>query len=89
MYQNYPNPFNPLTKIGYQLKERGKVKILVYDIKGELIRQVLNEEKEAGYYEAEFDGSGLSSGIYLCRIEIINGKGIPVYMNLRKMSMVK
>jgi len=89
LYQNYPNPFNPLTKIGYQLKERGKVKIMVYDIKGELIRQVLNEEKEAGYYEAEFDGSVLSSGIYLCRIEIINGKGIPVYMNMRKMVLIK
>jgi len=89
LYQNYPNPFNPATKIGYQLKEAGRVKILVYDIKGELIREVLNEEKEAGYYEADFDGSGLSSGIYLCRIEIINGKGIPVYMNMRKMSLVK
>ena len=89
LYQNYPNPFNPITKIGYQLKERGRVKIMIYDIKGELIRQVLNEEKEGGYYEAEFDGSGLSSGIYLCRIEIINERGIPVYMNMRKMSLVK
>jgi len=89
LYQNYPNPFNPLTKIGYQLKERGRVKIMVYDIKGELIRQVMNEEKEPGYYETEFDGSSLSSGIYLCRIEIINGKGIPVYMNMRKMVLIK
>jgi len=89
LYQNYPNPFNPITKIGYQLKERGRVKIMIYDIKGELIRQVLNEEKEGGYYETEFDGSGLSSGIYLCRIEIINGKGIPVYMNMRKMVLIK
>jgi len=89
LYQNYPNPFNPITKIGYQLKGRGRVKIMIYDIKGELIRQVLNEEKEGGYYEAEFDGSGLSSGIYLCRIEIINERGIPVYMNMRKMSLVK
>jgi len=89
LYQNYPNPFNPITKIGYQLKERGRVKIMIYDIKGELIRQVLNEEKEGGYYETEIDGSGLSSGIYLCRIEIINGKGIPVYMNMRKMVLIK
>ncbi|HOJ19553.1 MAG TPA: T9SS type A sorting domain-containing protein [Ignavibacteriaceae bacterium] len=89
LYQNYPNPFNPITKIGYQLKGRGRVKIMIYDIKGELIRQVLNEEKEGGYYETEFDGSGLSSGIYLCRIEIINGKGIPVYMNMRKMVLIK
>jgi hypothetical protein len=89
LYQNYPNPFNPITKIGYQLKERGRVKIMIYDIKGELIRQVLNEEKEGGYYETEIEGSGLSSGIYLCRIEIINGKGIPVYMNMRKMVLIK
>jgi hypothetical protein len=42
LYQNYPNPFNPSTKIGYKLKERGYVKLMVYDIKGELVSVLVN-----------------------------------------------
>ncbi len=57
LYQNYPNPFNPSTKIGYRLKERGYVKLYVYDIKGELVSVLVNQTQEAGYYEVEFDGS--------------------------------
>jgi hypothetical protein len=55
LYQNYPNPFNPSTKIGYKLKERGYVKLYVYDIKGELVSVLVNEVQEAGYYEVLFD----------------------------------
>jgi hypothetical protein len=54
LYQNYPNPFNPSTKIGYRLKERGYVKLYVYDIKGELVSLLVNQTQEAGYYEVEF-----------------------------------
>jgi len=77
LYQNYPNPFNPSTKIGYQLKERAYVKLMVYDIKGELISVMVNKEQNAGYYEVEFNVNSqmsnvkgsLASGIYLYRIE--------------------
>jgi hypothetical protein len=61
LYQNYPNPFNPSTKIGYQLKQRAYVKLMVYDIKGELISVLVNKEQNAGYYEVEFVGNGLPS----------------------------
>jgi len=54
LYQNYPNPFNPSTKIAYKLKERGYVKLMVYDIKGELVRVLVNEYQTSGYYEVEF-----------------------------------
>ena len=54
LYQNFPNPFNPTTKISYQLKERGYVKLYVYDIKGELIKTLVNQYQEGGYYEVEF-----------------------------------
>ncbi len=56
LFQNYPNPFNPSTKIGYRLKERGYVKLYVYDIKGELVETLVNQYQEAGYYEVEFRG---------------------------------
>ena len=61
LFQNYPNPFNPSTKIGYRLKERGYVKLYVYDIKGELVETLVNQYQESGYYEVEFTG-GRSEG---------------------------
>ncbi len=97
LYQNYPNPFNPSTKIGYKLKERAYVKLMVYDIKGELISLLVNKEQNAGYYEADFDVNGqmsnvksnLASGIYLYRIEIIGEGRIPVYTEMKKMLLIK
>jgi hypothetical protein len=91
LYQNYPNPFNPLTRIGYNLKESGYVKIMIYDIKGEMISVLVNEVKEAGYHEVEFTSEvySLASGIYLYRIEVIGKGNIPVYSEMKKMLMIK
>jgi len=99
LYQNYPNPFNPSTKIGYKLKERAYVKLMVYDIKGELVTVLVNKEQTAGYYEVEFSSSSiknyessiqnLASGIYLYRIEVIGGGNIPVYTEMKKMLLIK
>ena len=98
LYQNYPNPFNPSTKIGYKLKDRGYVKLMVYDIKGELIAVLVNQEQEAGYYEVEFavgngllsvPQTGIASGIYLYRIEVIGEGNIPVYTEMKKMVLIK
>jgi parallel beta-helix repeat protein len=54
LLSNYPNPFNPSTVIPYRLKEAGYVKLYVYDVKGELVRVLVNEWQEKGYYEIEF-----------------------------------
>ena len=89
LYQNFPNPFNPTTIIPFKLKERAYVKIMVYDIKGEMLKVLVNETKEAGYYEAEFNGIGFASGIYLYRIEVVGQGSIPVYMEMKKMVLVK
>ncbi len=91
LYQNYPNPFNPSTKIGYRLKTRGYVKLYIYDLTGSVIETLVNEEKNAGYYEAEFNaGEKLASGIYLYRISITDSeKRIPVYSNMGKMMLIK
>jgi len=55
LLSNYPNPFNPSTVIPYRLKEAGYVKLYVYDVKGELVRVLVNEWQEKGYYEALFN----------------------------------
>jgi hypothetical protein len=68
--QNFPNPFNPSTVISFQLPVTSKVSLKVYDILGNEVATLVNEEKPAGSYEVEFsagsrrDGSNLSSGIY-------------------------
>ncbi len=92
LFQNYPNPFNPSTRIGYRLKERGYVKLYVYDIKGELLKALVNQFQEGGYYEVEFNTSenqGFSSGIYIYQILVRNEHDIPVFTDIKKMVYIK
>jgi hypothetical protein len=99
LYQNYPNPFNPSTKIGYKLKERGYVKLYVYDIKGELVSVLVNQTQEAGYYEVEFNAEvkgqmsdvkgRLASGVYIYQIFVSKERSIPVFSDIKKMVYVK
>jgi len=69
LHQNYPNPFNPATVIKYELPDRSNVSLKVYDVLGNEVANLLNEEKEAGIYEVEFDAKNLASGIYLYRLQ--------------------
>jgi hypothetical protein len=74
LYQNYPNPFNPETEIKFQLAQDSYVTLSIFNVSGERIRTLVNEQKEAGYHRAIWDGrdeSGrqVASGIYLYRIE--------------------
>lgn len=66
--QNYPNPFNPVTKIRYSVPATGYVSLKVYDMLGKVTATLVNNELEAGEYIYEFDGSFLSSGPYICRM---------------------
>jgi len=68
--QNYPNPFNPATTIGYQIPLDGFVELKVYDALGNEVSLLVNEYKQAGVHEVEFDASNLVSGIYLYRISV-------------------
>lgn len=67
--QNYPNPFNPTTTISYSLPQREFVSMKVYDVLGNEIVTLVNEEKALGNYSVEFDGSNLASGIYFYSIQ--------------------
>ncbi len=66
--QNYPNPFNPSTVINYQLPVTGYVTVKIYDVLGNEIMKLVNEEKAAGTYTANFDAGLLSSGVYFYTI---------------------
>ncbi len=81
--QNYPNPFNPLTKINYSLPQGVKVSIKIYDILGKLVKELVNEYKDAGTYTVTFDGSNVASGVYFYKIEA--GK----FTDTKKMVLIK
>lgn len=70
LYQNYPNPFNPTTTIEYELQEYALVNLKVYDLLGNEIAVLINEEKYAGRYSSSFNGNGLSSGVYFYKLTI-------------------
>jgi hypothetical protein len=67
--QNFPNPFNPKTKINYKVSELNFVTLKVYDVLGNEIATLVNEEKPIGSYEVEFDAIELPSGIYFYRLQ--------------------
>ncbi len=95
--QNYPNPFNPSTKIKYKItaspksspKERTFVRLIVYDILGNEIATLVNEEKSAGTYEVEFSGKGLSSGIYFYKLEVGASTSSTTFVDVKKMILLK
>jgi hypothetical protein len=96
LFQNYPNSFNPSTKIKFTIQippvssplvkgrtKEGFVSLKVYDVLGNEIATLVNEEKPAGTYEVEFNGAGLTSGIYYYRLES-NG-----FVQTKKMILLK
>ena len=67
--QNYPNPFNPSTSIQYAVSSPQFVSLKVYDVLGNEIATLVNEEKAAGTYEVDFYGTVLPSGIYFYKLQ--------------------
>ncbi len=81
--QNYPNPFNPATKIKFALPVSGFVSLKIYDVLGNEVYTIDASYRQAGYYEADFDGSNLASGVYFYKFEAEGFKAT------KKMLMIK
>ena len=81
--QNYPNPFNPTTSIEYSVPSSEYVSLKVYDILGNEIAELVNEQKSAGTYRVNFDASSMSSGVYFYRIKTGS------FNQVRKMMLLK
>jgi len=86
--QNFPNPFNPTTTIGFSLPEAGNVSLKIYNIKGQLVRTLVDGATPAGYHEVNWDGRDQSdraaaSGVYFYRLETRD------YSKTRKMMLIK
>jgi photosystem II stability/assembly factor-like uncharacterized protein len=81
--QNYPNPFNPNTTIKYSIPELSNVKLLLFNLLGEEVTTLVNEEKNAGNYSVEFNASSIPSGIYFYQLKVGN------YIDTKKMISIK
>ncbi len=68
--QNYPNPFNPSTTISYTLPRAGHVNVVVYDVLGRQVMNLVNEMQPAGQHHAVFDARGVGSGVYFYRLSV-------------------
>ena len=66
---NYPNPFNPSTTIHYELATGSRVTLKVYNVLGQEVATLVDQEKPAGVYDVQFDGRHLSSGTYVYRLQ--------------------
>ncbi len=69
LFNNYPNPFNPSTEISFKLPETSQVSLIVYDITGMVVAEIVNNRLPAGYYSYNFNADNLCSGIYLYSIK--------------------
>ena len=86
--QNYPNPFNPDTDIAYSIRESGRVSVKVYNVRGQVVRTLVDRSMQAGEYTAHWDGTNkngqlVSSGIYFCKLEAAD------FSATRKMILLK
>jgi len=81
--QNYPNPFNPTTTISYDIPKLSYVTLVVYDILGRQVEELVNGEKTSGSYQAVFNASNLPSGVYFYRLQA------GAYHDTKKLLLIK
>jgi len=89
--QNYPNPFNPSTTIKFALPQDSKVNLAVFNVLGEKVVQLADQEMKVGYHQIEFDASHYASGVYLYRLLVVDpesssGQG---FVETKKMILMK
>ena len=86
--QNYPNPFNPSTKITFSLAVDSKVGLKVFNLLGQEVVTLINQELTSGIHDYDFDASGLNSGVYFYKIEATGVNGVE-FTEVKKMILAK
>jgi flagellar hook assembly protein FlgD len=86
--QNYPNPFNPSTKINFRLAADSKVSLKVFDVLGQEVMTLINNDLSAGSHQVDFDASNLNSGVYFYKIEATGNNGTN-FSDVKKMILTK
>ncbi len=90
---NYPNPFNPQTRIQFDLPEAGTVHLRIFNVLGQQVAQLVNEDRSFGSFEEIWNGKNnngqdVASGIYFYQLEVVNGS-VTKYLNTQKMVLMK
>ena len=86
--QNYPNPFNPSTRISFSLAVDSKVSLKIFDILGQEVASLVNQDLTAGVHNYDFNAAGINSGVYFYRIEATGQNGAK-FVDSKKMILVK
>jgi hypothetical protein len=86
--QNYPNPFNPSTKISFSLATDSKVSLKIFDVLGQEVASLINQDLTQGVHTYDFNAAGINSGVYFYRIEATSVNGTE-FVDVKKMTLVK
>ncbi|MEO8169093.1 MAG: T9SS type A sorting domain-containing protein, partial [bacterium] len=89
LHQNYPNPFNPSTTVNFDLPEPATVSLVVYDVLGRKVTDLVNGSKEAGYHSATWNAKDVSSGVYFARFTATDGSGNIKLSKVNKLLLAK
>jgi hypothetical protein len=94
LQNNYPNPFNPTTTLKYQIPENTHVRFVVYNMLGQVVRTLVDQPQEAGYYSVQWDGKNdygvsVTSGIYVYRISAVRDGQAGSFVAAKKMNLIK
>jgi len=81
---NFPNPFNPSTQISFHLPREGHVTLVVFNLLGQQVEQLVDDRFDSGSHSVEFTSNGLSSGTYFCKLEVDND-----FVEIIKMVLLK
>jgi hypothetical protein len=89
LHANYPNPFNPTTEIKFDLPVAGNVSLVIYDVLGRKVAELVNEYREGGYHSATWNAAGQASGVYFARLTVSNELGRVQFTKLNKLMLMK
>jgi hypothetical protein len=89
LHPNHPNPFNPSTTINYDLPEPSHVSLVIYDVLGRKVAEIVNGVQEAGFKSVVWDASGVASGVYLARFTATDAHGSVKLARVMKLVLAK
>jgi hypothetical protein len=89
VHEGYPNPFNPSTTIKYDLPEPSHVSLVIYDVLGRKVVELVNSVKEAGYHSATWNAGNVASGVYFARFTATDANGSVKLTKVNKLLLTK
>lgn len=89
LYQNFPNPYNPSTRISYMLPSESRIRVIIYNSIGSIVKELANEIEQAGYHELDFRAGNLPSGTYFYSMEARPVDHSTIFRSVKKMLLLK